>query len=142
MKKILIAEDDNKIASALAIRLEAAGYDVFTVRNGLEGITIALDQRPDLLLLDIWMPVGLRFSVMQRLRSRGMAKTPVIFITGSRLKGLRETAAKLGAVGFFEKPYDPEELLGAIARAVIPDLDRSAFSRSNPTPQNQLRPQA
>ena len=67
MKKILIMEDDTKIAAALAIRLSAAGYDVLTASDGLEGIHMAMNDRPDLLLMDIWMPVGLGFSVAQRL---------------------------------------------------------------------------
>src|SRR4051812_7667097 len=102
MKRILVVEDDTKIASALAIRLKAAGYDALTAVDGLEGINLVLDQKPDLILMDIWMPVGIGFSVTQRLRSLGLRAIPVIFITASKLKGLRKVAAKLGAVGFFE----------------------------------------
>src|SRR6267143_827399 len=110
MKTILVVEDDRKIASALAIRLEAAGYEALTAVNGLEGIGLVLDQKPDLIIMDIWMPVGIGFSVAQRLRSLGLGSIPVIFMTASRIKGLRRAAAKLRAAGFFEKPYDPEQL--------------------------------
>jgi CheY-like chemotaxis protein len=120
MKKILIMEDDKKIASALAIRLEAAGYEVLTAPDGFGGLKIVLGDKPDLLLMDIWMPVGTGFSVAQRLRTLGLADIPVIFITASKLKGLRESAEKLGAVAFFEKPYDPDQLLAAISRALEP----------------------
>jgi len=121
MKKILIMEDDTKIAAALAIRLGAAGYDVTTAHDGWQGLQLALTDRPDLLLLDIWMPVGLGFSVAQRLHELGLSDVPVIFITASRLNGLREAARECGAVAFFEKPYDPQELLKAISRALEPD---------------------
>lgn len=121
-KKILVLEDDPKIATALAVRLEAAGYDVFTAPDDAQGLKIALNSntRPDLILMDIWMPIGLGLSVAQRLRDLGFQHIPVIFVTASRLKGLREAAAQLGAAGYFEKPYDAEELLLAIQRALEP----------------------
>jgi DNA-binding response OmpR family regulator len=118
MKTILVLEDDPKIAIALAVRLEAAGYNVLTAPDGVRGLKLALVNRPDLIVMDIWMPVGLGLSVAQRLKDLGFANTPVIFITASRLKGLREAAANLGAAGYFEKPYDPEQLLGAVQQAL------------------------
>ena len=118
MKRILVVDDDSRIASALAIRLEAAGYEVLTAINGLEGIDLVLNQKPDLIIMDIWMPVGIGFSVAQRLRSLGLAGIPIIFMTASKLKGLKHAALKLGAAGFFEKPYEPEELLRAVSDAL------------------------
>jgi len=120
MKKILILEDDTKIAAALAIRLSAAGYDVSTASDGLQGIHEAVKDPPDLLLMDIWLPIGLGLSVAQRLKEVGLGEIPVIFITASKLKGLREAALRMGAVAFFEKPYDPEKLLAAVAQALYP----------------------
>src|SRR5436190_16136355 len=120
MKKILIIEDDTRIAAALAIRLTAAGYDVLTASDGLEGMHLAVKDRPDLLLMDIWMPVGLGFSVAQRLKAIGLGDVPIIFITASKLKGLREAAKRMGAAAFFEKPYDPEKLLAAVSQALHP----------------------
>ena len=116
MKKILILEDDHRIAAALAIRLEDAGYQVQTAPNGFDGLKKAIESRPDLILMDIWMPVGIGFSVAQRLRSLGLGGIPVIFITASKLNGLKEAATALGGVAFFEKPYDPQALLDEIAR--------------------------
>ena len=118
MKTILVLEDDPNIAIALAVRLDAAGYNVHTAADGVRGLKLALVNRPDLIVMDIWMPVGLGLSVAQRLKDLGFANTPVIFITASRLKGLREAAANLGAAGYFEKPYDPEQLLGAVHQAL------------------------
>jgi two-component system cell cycle response regulator len=118
MKKILIIEDDKKITAALAIRLEAAGYDVLAAGDGVGGLKLALDHKPDLIIMDIWMPAGLGFSVAQRLRSLGVQNTPIVFITASRLQGLKEAAQEVGAVAFLEKPYDPERLLAIVAQAV------------------------
>jgi DNA-binding response OmpR family regulator len=120
MKKIMLMEDDPRIASALTIRLEAAGYDVLTAPDGFRGLKQTLENRPDLLLMDIWMPVGTGFSVAQRLQELGLAGIPLIFITASKLEGLRETAQQLGAAAFFQKPYNSQQLLAAIARALEP----------------------
>src|SRR3989442_11365717 len=129
MKKILVVDDDVKIASALAIRLEAAGYEALTALNGLEGIDLILNQKPDLIIMDIWMPVGIGFSVAQRLRSLGLGTIPIIFMTASRLKGLRHAAIKLGAAGFFEKPYEPEQLLAAVSQALAAKSSGPSLSR-------------
>ena len=117
-KKILVAEDDTRIATALAIRLEAAGYEVLTASDGFEGLKLTVNERPDLILMDIWMPSGLGFSVAQRLRALGLNGIPIIFMTGSKVAGLRETAEHLGAVAFFEKPYEPEILLATISHVL------------------------
>jgi CheY-like chemotaxis protein len=108
-KKILVVEDDKRITDVLTVRLLAAGY---------EGINKAIAYRPDLLLMDIWMPVGLGFSVAQRLQQLRMGNIPIIFMTASKLRGMRKIAKQLGAGGFVEKPYKPQELLGVIASAL------------------------
>ena len=134
MKKILIVEDDTKIAAALAIRLEAAGYAALTAPDGLVGLKVALENKPDLILMDIWMPVGIGFSVAQRLHSLGLRGVPIIFITASKIKGLRKTAERLGAVAFFEKPYDSEQLLAAVRQV----LNAKPAARENAAPVNAL----
>lgn len=134
MKKILVIEDDARIARAIQIRLAAAGYQVATAPDGFRGLQLAVQSKPDLLIMDIWMPVGLGFSVAQRLRSLGLSGIPIIFITASRLKGLREAAEELGAAAFFEKPYDPRELLDAIARVFQEKSESAAGWTDRRTP--------
>ena len=127
-KRILVIEDDRRISEALAIRLQAEGYDVMTASDGFAGIKEVLTERPDLLLMDIWMPVGTGFSVAQRLQSVGLGTIPKIFITASKLRGLHRAATLLGAYAFFEKPYDPDMLLEAVARALTPDSEQAGSS--------------
>jgi DNA-binding response OmpR family regulator len=114
MKKILVIEDDAKIAAALRVRLGAAGYEILTAGDGFTGLKMTMTHTPDLILLDIMMPVGMGFSVAERLRDLGLGEIPIIFITASKRAGLRKTAQQLGAAGFFEKPYDADELLAAV----------------------------
>jgi len=118
MKRILIAEDDKKIRAALGIRLKAAGYEVITTADGSEGYKVAVHDRPDLILMDILLPSGTGFSVAERLRDAGLSEIPIIFITASKKAEYWAMAQEAGAVGFFEKPFDSEKLMAAIARAL------------------------
>ena len=128
MKKVMIAEDDKNIAAALEIRLKAAGYEVKVVQDGFRGYFRTLSHPPDLLLMDIFMPFGSGFEVAQELKSAGLADIPIIFMTASKEKNLKEKAKTLGAVGFFEKPFDSEKLLASIARNLGRDSEEQARS--------------
>jgi len=118
MKKILIIEDDQKIAMALALRLKAAGYGTTTAYDALTGLKAAINNPPALVLLDISMPAGDGFSVAERIQTLIPTPTPIIFLTASKKPDFREKAKKLGAAGYFEKPYEAEELFGAIREAL------------------------
>ena len=127
MKTILIVDDDPSIGLALSVRLKAAGYAVLVAKDGQEGLKLARINWPDLVLLDIGlplmdihMPLGVGYSVARRLNHMGHGCMPIIFITASREQGLQEAARAVGAAGFFEKPYDAEELLRAIAQILHP----------------------
>ena len=123
-KKILIVDDERDIVKGLMIRLQGAGYDVTTAFDGAQGVFMAHKEKPDLIILDIRMPAGDGFSVAQRLkRSIHTFTIPVIFLTGSPDKNAEEKAMALGARFFIKKPYDPEELLDAIKRALEEELE-------------------
>jgi DNA-binding response OmpR family regulator len=117
-KQILIIEDDQKIALALALRLKAAGYGATTTYDALTGLNAAVRNPPALVLLDISMPAGDGFSVAERIQALIPTPTPIIFLTASKQPGFKEKAEKLGAAGYFEKPYEAEELFGAIRQAL------------------------
>ena len=117
-KKILIVEDDRKIAMALALRFKSAGYDTTLAYDALSGVSTAARLCPDLVLLDISMPAGNGFSVAERVKGTAAKPTPIIFLTASKQPGFRERAMELGAAGYFEKPYEAEDLLAAVHRQI------------------------
>jgi len=86
-KTILIVEDDPDFAKALEIRFKKAGYNIVTTSDALQGISQVHRQKPDLIILDIFMPGGWGFSVAQKLKHSNSARLksiPLIFITGSQ----------------------------------------------------------
>jgi DNA-binding response OmpR family regulator len=118
MKKILITEDDQKTGAALGIRLKAADYDVQIVPDGLRSYLRAMVWQPDLILMDILIPVGNGLEVAKELERAGVGEIPIIFMTASTEKNLKTRAKELNAAGFFEKPLDTEKLLSAISHAL------------------------
>jgi DNA-binding response OmpR family regulator len=118
-KKILIVDDERDIVKALAIRLQSRGYQTVVAFDGAQGVFMAHKEKPHLILLDIRMPAGDGFSVAEKLKeSKSTRKIPVIFLTGSPELEAEEKAMALGARFYIKKPYDPEELLDAIERAL------------------------
>jgi CheY-like chemotaxis protein len=87
--------------------------------DALTGVEIAVKDPPDLVLLDISLPAGDGFTVAERIQSLIPRATPVIFITASKRPGLRERAKELGAAAFFQKPYEADDLLGAVQLALV-----------------------
>jgi DNA-binding response OmpR family regulator len=118
-KKILIVDDERDIVKALTIRLQANGYEVVTAFDGAQGVFMAHKEKPDLIILDIRMPAGDGFSVAERLKSSMQTfSIPIIFLTGSPEEDAEGRAMELGARFYIKKPYDPEELLDAVKRAI------------------------
>jgi two-component system alkaline phosphatase synthesis response regulator PhoP len=118
-KKILIVDDERDIVKALMIRLESNGYEVVTAFDWAQGIAMANKEMPDLILLDIRMPSGNGFSVVELLKKSDRTnRIPIIFLTGSPERNAEERAIELGARFYIKKPYDPEELLDAVKRAL------------------------
>ena len=120
MKRILIIEDDRKIAMALTLRLKSAGYEATTAYCALTGVDSAVKNPPDLVLLDICLPVGNGFAVAEKIRTLVPTPIPIIFITASKQPGFRQKANELGAAGYFEKPYEAKELLAAVQNVLNP----------------------
>ena len=120
MKSILIIEDDRNIAMALAIRLKSAGYEVTAAYDGPTGLDTAIKDPPDLVLLDICLPVGNSSTLFERIQTLLPTPNPIIFVTASKQAGFRQKANELGAAGYFEKPYEVEELLAAIQNVLNP----------------------
>ena len=118
-KKILIVDDERDIVKALTIRLGANGYQVVSAYDGVQGVFLAHKEKPDLILLDIRMPAGNGFSVAEKLKQASRTtRIPILFLTGSPEREAEEKALALGARFYIKKPYDPEELLDAVKRAL------------------------
>jgi len=117
-EKILIVEDDSKIAMALALRLKAAGYETMLAFDAVLGLSTAVKTSPDLILLDVSMPAGNGLALAEKIQKLIPKPPPVIFLTASKQPAFRHKAKELGAAGFFEKPYEAEELMAAIEKAL------------------------
>src|ERR1041384_5253697 len=126
MKQILIIDDDTKIINTLRAVLQSAGYQVRAAMNGRKGVEAALKEKPDLIISDVWMPLGVGFSVAQRLEGLGLGDIPIIFLTGGTEDGLRDAAEEAGAFAFIEKPFDIVHLLKTVARALSRDAEAVA----------------
>jgi two-component system response regulator AtoC len=118
-KTILIVEDDQKVALGLAIRMKSAGYEAIIAHDALSGVRSAIRNKPHLVLLDISMPAGNGFLVAERIQRNIPHPIPIIFLTASRHPEFRQKAEELGALAFFEKPYEPAELLAVIGEALV-----------------------
>jgi DNA-binding response OmpR family regulator len=137
MKKILIVDDDAKCIAPLAIRLKAAGYQVVTALTGIEGLKLAVQHKPDLIVMDIWMPQGMGILTAQRVKHFGLENVPVIFLTASRKEELWAIAEEVKPAGFFEKPYDSKQLISAIGEILGQPNVSTAFIPSHIQTQKQ-----
>jgi len=116
--KVLVADDDPDIVLALQIRLESAGYSVVTALDGKQAIDGIRSSRPDLAILDINMPHGNAFQVLDALREEGLSKLPVIFLTADTQERSQVKAFHRGIRHYLTKPYDPKTLLLLIEQAL------------------------
>jgi len=112
-KKILIIEDDPGILLSLKDEFESEGYTVSTAEDGEKGLEIAKQQRPDLIILDIMLPVLDGYEVCKRLRMEGDT-TPVIMLTVKDKEIDRVLGLELGADDYVTKPFSLRELMARV----------------------------
>jgi DNA-binding response OmpR family regulator len=116
--KILVVEDDQDIRQLLHLQLTAAGYDTAFARDAATALSAARKESADLILLDLGLPAGGGFVVIERMKAiPELEMTPVIVIT-ARGQQEGEKAVAMGARSFFQKPHDVGELLAEIRRAL------------------------
>jgi DNA-binding response OmpR family regulator len=114
-KQVLIVEDDPTMQKVLATLLRASGFVTNLAADGATAMQVAAHERPDVIVLDLGLPVGDGFAVMQRLAMHPtLNDVPVIVVTGRDVEVNRPRALQAGAVAFFEKPPNFDELLHAI----------------------------
>jgi DNA-binding response OmpR family regulator len=118
-KRVLIADDDLDLLTALSVRLKKEGFDVIATADGYQAFTYTATLKPDAVILDINMPCGDGFSVHQRLRDNMLLLSiPIIYLTGEKSARVHTLAAKLNAYAVIFKPYDAEELMTTVRQAV------------------------
>jgi CheY-like chemotaxis protein len=119
MAKILIVDDDQDIRRLLAIRLKSLGHETAFAGDAISAVNQARKEQPDLILLDLMMPAGDGFVVMERLKAMpAMEGIPVIVISALDPATQERRLSESGADAYFQKPYDHEELVAAIQRAL------------------------
>ena len=114
-KKILIVEDDRDVAMLLAARVKSAGYEASVAVDGVQGISFAHKQKPDLIILDLMLPAGGGMGVLEKLRtSVDTFLIPIIILTASKDANYKKKALEKGVNAYMEKPYDGAELLNTV----------------------------
>lgn len=118
--KILVVDDDATMLQMVKSHLEAAGYGVAMAVNGFEGLRLAREWQPDLILLDVMMPVMDGFTTCARIRE--FSSIPIIIVTAKGEEGDLVRGLDAGADDYVIKPYSAHELLARV-RAVLRRVD-------------------
>jgi two-component system, cell cycle response regulator DivK len=112
MKRILVIEDNEQNLYLVSFILEKHGYKVFVARDGQEGIKMAVSIKPDLILLDIQLPVMDGYAVAGQIRTNpDLAQIPIIAVTSYAMTGDREKTIEAGCNGYIEKPINPDTFI-------------------------------
>ncbi len=118
MARVLVIDDEPDVRWLLRLSLERLGHDVLLADDGLRGVAVAQRQRPDIIVVDLMMPVMDGHGVLEALaKDERTAHVPVVVLTAKALPEEEERAMAAGAARFLLKPFDPDELaaeLGAL----------------------------
>jgi two-component system cell cycle response regulator DivK len=125
MHRILYIEDNDDNVYMLKSRLERKGFSVIVARDGAEGIAMAVDQKPALILMDLSLPVIDGWEATRQLKARPDTRhIPIIVITAHAMEGDRESALATGCDDFDTKPVQFPRLLGKIQSLLPTEADR------------------
>ena len=128
-KQILIADDDPITVQMLSGVLKGAGFSISVALDAMQAVMVAMRTPLDAIVLDIGMPGGGGFQVLERLKATAkVSAIPVIVVTASTDPTLRARVRALGAKDFFSKPIDPSHLLHALDRLLAPAADEKPVS--------------
>jgi two-component system cell cycle response regulator DivK len=125
MHRILYIEDNDDNVYMLKSRLERKGFSVIVARDGAEGIAMAVDHKPALILMDLSLPVIDGWEATRQLKARSDTRhIPIIVITAHAMEGDRESALATGCDDFDTKPVQFPRLLGKIQNLLPAGADR------------------
>jgi two-component system cell cycle response regulator len=131
MKTVLTVDDSRVARTAIVHVLSSLGHRVLEARNGREGLAVARLSRPDLVLLDVLMPVMDGRQMLAALRSDPMLRdVPVVMLTAVTGESLVEACSGLGISGYLVKPVSSEKLLDMVGRVLGPPIHLLATSTS------------
>ena len=111
-KKILVVEDEKAIADILVFNLQREGYDTLVAYDGAEGLRRALEDAPDLILLDVMLPEMDGFAVLGHIREK--QDTPIIMLTAREEETDKVLGLELGADDYITKPFSMRELMARV----------------------------
>jgi phosphate regulon transcriptional regulator PhoB len=118
-RKILIIEDDKDIVEMLEYNLQEEGYETVSALNGETGIALAGREKPDLIILDIMLPIMDGFEVCRTLKNdNALAHIPIIILSAKSQETDKVVGLELGADDYVTKPFSPRELI-ARTRAIL-----------------------
>ena len=112
-KKILIVDDEPSIQDLLVFNLEKEGYKTITASDGEEGVSLALSQNPDLILLDVMLPKADGLTVCKRIRQT-LSKTPIIMLSAKGEEIDKILGLEIGADDYMTKPFSVRELIARV----------------------------
>ena len=114
-KRILVVEDTEDNRRIIRDLLTSFGYELIEARDGVEGVAMAQSHRPDLILMDIQLPVMDGYEATRRIRAHPDLKhIPVIAVTSYALSGDEAKAREAGCDAYIAKPFSPRQLLGKV----------------------------
>ena len=115
MQRILVVEDQEDLREIARFALEGAGYEVIEAATGAEGIAKAETEHPDLVLMDIQLPVLDGYESTRRIKALpGMERMTVIAVSSFAMRGDEEKARAAGCDGYVTKPYSPKQLVDLV----------------------------
>lgn len=125
-RKILIVEDDGDVRLGYHVLLKANHYDTCFAADSMTAVSEARKHQPDLIILDLGLPAGDGFIVLERLQKNlNLSVIPVVVVSGRDIRGNKERALQAGARAFVQKPWDDNELLSIISQLLDQPLSVS-----------------
>lgn len=119
MAKILVVEDNESNLYMMRFIISKLGHTILEARDGMTGVKIAIEEIPDLILMDMQLPLLDGYSATRKIREHGRLKfVPIIAVTSYAMVGDKEKALQAGCTAYVEKPINPESFLLEVKKYV------------------------
>jgi len=125
MPKVLVVDDEEDVVRLLEFRLAKEGFEVISCGDGQAALALAEEQKPDLVVLDIMIPLLDGMEVLRQIRSRRTtSRIPVIMLTAKTASVTVDEARQLWVSDYIMKPFDPEKLVLKVKKALKMPIDQ------------------